>query len=81
MRFFRWRLVKGDELQKLQSLSSKDASPSRLSRIRFYDPELEKVAQNIIQAHNKLLSEIQELQEKQSILQARLAKYEQDNRS
>ena len=78
MRFFKWKLVKSDELQ---SLSSKDASPSRLSRIRFYDPELEKVAQNIIQAHNKLLSEIQTLQEKQSILQARLAKYEQDNRS
>ena len=78
MRFFKWKLVKNDELQ---SLSSKDVSPSRLSRIRFYDPELEKVAQNIIQTHNKLLSEIQELQEKQSILQARLAKYEQDNRS
>ena len=81
MRFFKWKLVKSDELQKLQSLSSKDASPSDLSRIRFYDPELDKVVQNIIQAHNELLSEIQELQEKQSILQARLSKHEQNTRS
>ena len=81
MRFFQWRLVKDDELQKLQSLSSKDASPSHLSRTRFYDPGLEKVAHNIVQAHNELLGELQELQEKQSVLQARLTKYEQDNRS
>ena len=81
MRFFNWKLVKSDELQRLQNLSSEDASLSDLSRTRFYDLELERVVQNIIQTYNKLLNELQQLQEKQSILQARLAKYEQDNRS